>query len=189
MKGPAMFSIRLSIPRICLLLSLGLSLSLSACGGSGMHPRPSPKPPTLGEQIGQLEKDGKLPQLDRSSDIKGPDTDNNGIRDDVDAWIAAQPISEAQKKATQQIAKVQQAKLLVDLSDKVALQDLGEKTAAAVVCMSDSFAPDRQAGRDLGSQIEAITANTKERAKQYIAYNRARSGSSGRLPSGNTCEP
>jgi len=33
-----------------------------------------------------------------------------------------------------------------------------------------------------------IDTNTKERAKQYIAYNRARSGSVTELPSGNTCE-
>ena len=165
-------------------------LALAACGG-GHKPQPPqpPAPPTPAQQIAQLEQTGQLPKLDRSSDIKGPDADNNGIRDDIDAWIATQPITDVQKKATQQIAKVQQAKLLVDLSDQTSLQGLGEKTAAAVVCMSDSFAPDRQAGRDLGNQIEAITANTKERAKQYIAYNRARSGSVTELPSGNTCEP
>ncbi len=165
---------------------------LTACGGSERSTPPTPTAdisPTLGAQIQALEASGQLPKLDRSTDIKGTDTDNNGIRDDIDAWIAAQPITDAQKKATQQIAKVQQAKLLVDLSDQTSLQALGEKTAAAVVCMSDSFAPDRQAGRDLGNQIEAITANTKERTKQYIAYNRARSGSVTELPSGNTCEP
>jgi hypothetical protein len=168
-----------------------LTLGLSACGGGGTKPpqTDTPTPPTLTQQIEKLENDGQLPKLDRSSDLRGPDLDNNGIRDDIDAWIAAQPITDIQKKATQQMAKVQQAKLLVDLNDQSALQALGEKTAAAVVCMSDSFALERQAGRDLGNQIEAITANTKERAKQYIAYNRARSGSVTELPSGNTCEP
>jgi len=34
-----------------------------------------------------------------------------------------------------------------------------------------------------------MTANTKERAKQYMAYNKARSGSSGTMPTGNTCDP
>jgi hypothetical protein len=170
---------------------IALTLSLSACGGGGTKPpqTDSPTPPSLAQQIDKLEKEGQLPQLDRSSDLKGPDQDNNGIRDDIDAWITAQPITDVQKKATQQMARVQQAKLLVDLGDKTALQALGERTAAAVVCMSDSFAPERQAGRDLGNQIEAITANTRERAKQYIAYNRARSGSTGRLPKGNACEP
>jgi len=60
---------------------------------------------------------------------------------------------------------------------------------AAEKCLGDSFKPDYQRGLDLSAQIEAITANTKERAKQYIAYNRAVSGTAGRLPEGNTCEP
>jgi hypothetical protein len=59
----------------------------------------------------------------------------------------------------------------------------------SVSCLADSFGAEYQKGFDLGSAIEAMTANTKERAKQYIAYNRAASGSTGRLPKGNTCEP
>ncbi len=174
-------------------LTLWLAVAaLTACGGSERSTPASPSTDTsttLGAQIQALEASEQLPKLDRSTDIKGPDTNNNGIRDDIDAWIAAQPITDPQKNAAQQMARVQQATLVADLNDKSALQALGERTAAAVVCMSDVFAPERQAGRDLGNQIEAITANTKERAKQYIAYNRAVSGSTGRLPQGNTCEP
>jgi hypothetical protein len=48
--------------------------------------------------------------------------------------------------------------------------------------------PDYQRGYDLGSQIEAITANTKERVKQYIAYNHAASGSIISSVSGDTCD-
>lgn len=132
---------------------------------------------------------GQPLQLDRSSDLKGPDTDNNGIRDDIDVWIAAQPITDPQKKAAQQMARVQQAVLVADLSDKSTLQILGDRSMAAVKCLRLSFMPDYQKGYDLIDQIEAITANTKERTKQYIAYNRARSGSVTELPSGNTCEP
>lgn len=55
--------------------------------------------------------------------------------------------------------------------------------------MNQVFMPDYQKGFDLGSQIEAITANTKERAMQYLAYNRARSGSVSSSISGNTCDP
>jgi predicted component of type VI protein secretion system len=87
------------------------------------------------------------------------------------------------------MARVQQAKILADLSDKAALQMLGERSAAGVVCLADSFTPDYQKSSELRSQLEAMMANTKERAKQYIAYNRAQSGSSGRLPDGDTCEP
>lgn len=175
------------------VLALWLSVAaLTACGGSDRSSSPPPAvdaSPTLSAQIQAMESSGQLPKLDRSTDIKGPDTDNNGIRDDIDAWIAAQPITDAQKKAAQQMARVHQAKILADLNDKAALQALGERSAASVVCLGDVFMPDYQKGYDLGSQLEAMMANTKERTKQYIAYNRARSGSSGRLPEGNTCEP
>ena len=165
-----------------------IAFSLSACGGGSVRSDP-PESATLAQQIETLEKSGQLPQLDRSSDIKGSDADNNGIRDDIDAWIAAQPITDVQKKAAQQAARVRQAELVVDLTNKTELDRLGDLSMASVTCLSDVFAPERQRGRDMGRQIEAITANTKERAKQYLAYNRAVSGSSGRLPEGNTCEP
>jgi hypothetical protein len=141
------------------------------------------------EQIKALEDSGKLPKLDRSTSIAGPDTNNNGIRDDIDAWIAALPITEVQRKAAEQTAKSLQATLVVDTTDKAALDQVSNLSSRSIRCMRLSFMPDYQQGFDLGSQIEAITANTKERAKQYLAYNRARSGTvSSSLP-GNTCDP
>ena len=170
-------------------VALVIMLSLSACGGGSKSSNPPTGPQPLKETIQALEDSGKIPKLDRSNDLLGPDANSNGVRDDIDAWIAAQPITEVQKKAAQQMAKVQQAKLMADLNDKTALQALGERSAAGVVCLGDVFMPDRQKGRDLRSQLEAMMANTEVRAKQYINYNRAVSGSTGRLPEGNTCEP
>ncbi|MBX3609436.1 MAG: hypothetical protein KF871_06020 [Hydrogenophaga sp.] len=163
------------------------ALLLTACGGGRKSDTTAPA--TLAEQIQQLEASGKLPKLDRSDDIRGLDTDNNGIRDDIDAWIAALPITDVQKRAAQQMARVQQAKLVANLTDKTSLQLLGDRSMAGVSCLVDVFKPNNQMGYDLIDQIEANTANTKNRAMQYLAYNRAVSGSSGTLPSGNTCEP
>lgn len=180
------------------LFSLLLAAWLSACGGNTTPSNtdgtpssgsPAPASPTLAEQIKALEDSGRLPKLDRSGDLRGPDTNDNGIRDDIDAWIAALPITDVQKKAAQQAARVRQAELLVDRNNKAELDKLGDLSMASVSCLADIFMPEYQKGFDLGGQIEAITANTKQRAKQYLAYNRAVSGSSGRLPEGNTCEP
>ncbi len=44
--------------------------------------------PTLSDNIKTLEDSGVIPKLDRSSDIKGPDQNLNGVRDDIDAWIS-----------------------------------------------------------------------------------------------------
>lgn len=165
-----------------------IAFSLRACGGGGARSDP-PESPTLAQQIETLEKAGNLPQLDRPSDIKGPDADYNGIRDDIDAWIAAQPITDVQKKAAQQTARVRQAELLVDLTNGPELDKLGDLSMASVKCLRLSFMPEYQRGYDLSGKIVAMTANTRERAKKYLAYNRAVSGSSGRLPEGDTCEP
>lgn len=172
------------------LFPLALASWLSACGGGGTSPGSTDAPSTtLAEQIKALENSGQLPKLDRSSDLGGPDADNNGIRDDIDAWIATLSITDAQKKAAQQASRVMQLELLADTNDRTKLDQLGNASMAAVKCLGDSFKPSYQKGLDLNAQIEAITANTQQRAKRYLAYNRAVSGSSGRLPEGNTCEP
>ncbi len=144
---------------------------------------------TLLAQIQALEASGALPALDRSTDIKGPDANNNGVRDDIEAWIASLPITETQKKAAMQSARASQRALLVDLMDAAALQSLGNLEIASTVCIKDSFIPDRPLGSVLSSKIEAMTANTRERARRYLDYNKAVSGSATSLPEGNTCEP
>lgn len=44
---------------------------------------------TLREEIARLEQQGVLPTLDRSTDVRGPDLNNNGVRDDIDAFVSA----------------------------------------------------------------------------------------------------
>lgn len=172
------------IHRSCLLV--GFAGILTACGGG--QPVPSASEAAIAEQILFLERSGQLPTLDRSSDIRGPDVDGNGIRDDIDAWILAQSITETQKQAVLQAARVRQLELEADLEDAAALDDLGRRSMASVKCLRLAFWPNYQRGYDLGATVEALTANTKGRAFRYMAYNRAVSGTSGSLPSGNTCD-
>ena len=186
---------------LCLLTVCGAasdprnSISFSGSTKPPMGQAPAPPPPpadnaplTIKEQIKALEDSGKLPKLDRSSSIAGPDINKNGIRDDIDAWIGALPITDAQKKAAEQAARVRQAELLVDLNDKAEHDRLGVMASRSIKCLRVVFMPDYQRGYDLSSQIEAITANTKERAKQYIAFNRAVSGTVESSVAGNTCD-
>lgn len=144
--------------------------------------------PSLEEQIKGLETSGVLPKLDRSTSIQGPDQDLNGVRDDIDTWIAALPISESQKKAAIQKAIGLQNTLLVDTKDKVAMDASGDELSAGVQCLGNAFMPNYQEGYTLGAKLEALTANTRERAHQYIKYNRAASGSSTASAKGNPCK-
>ncbi|HEY2419744.1 MAG TPA: hypothetical protein VGH84_17645 [Steroidobacteraceae bacterium] len=143
---------------------------------------------TLAQQIEQLERKGGYPTLDRSDDIAGPDTNKNGVRDDIEAWINTLNVTEPQRKALMQDARATQRALLVDLTDKAAVQRVGEGLMASNHCGAIRFKPFAEF---IGpsQKIEAMTANTRERAARYMQYNKARSGSSTTLPNYDTCEP
>jgi len=144
--------------------------------------------PTLAQQIAALERSGAYPALDRSSDIAGPDTNGNGVRDDIETWINSQPVNDGQRKALMQKARSLQRTLSVDLRDQLALQKAGDGLAASSNCGIIQFSP-YETFSGLAGKIEAMTANTKERAVRYTQYNAARSGSSTTFPDGDTCEP
>jgi hypothetical protein len=187
----------LALDRSRALTMAACALLLCACSGGSSGGETTSTPvvatpsevATLKAKIQELETSGKLPTLDRSSSIPGPDANSNGVRDDIEAYIASLPITPVQKTAAMQYAKVFQQKITVDLNDAAALNRVGDLGSKAINCAGDVFMPNYQDGYDLGSKLEAMTANTKERAKQYMAYNKARSGSSGTMPTGNTCDP
>ena len=194
----------LATARFARPLSLSLiAAALAACGAEqGVNDASTAASPTvaasgpppsagqqLREEIARLEQQGVLPVLDRGTDLRGPDVNNNGVRDDIDAYIAALPITDVQRKAALQTARAQQRSLLTDLTDKAAVKALGDASMAATACIGDMFEPELRRAHELSRRIEAITANTPERAKRYIQYMRALSGTSTAYPEGNTCEP
>ena len=181
---------------LCLPITM---LALAACGeGTSTDSAASPSAERgMKEQLSALEKAGDLPALDRSTDIAGPDTDRNGIRDDIDAYIAALPVTDAMKKATRQVARVQQEALLIDLNDRVTLLALSDASMASTACMSETAEAGlpadqqnkaRNDGYAITLKIEAITANTPERADRYLAYMRALHGTTTTYPTGKVCE-
>jgi len=171
------------------------ALLLSACGGAngGINSGDTTSTPTevatLKAKILELETSGKVPNLDRSSSIAGPDANSDGVRDDIDAYIEILPITSTQKAGAMQAARAQQQTLTVDLTNAVELERVSAATDRSIKCIADSFMPNYQDGYSINRKIEAMTANTKERAKQYLAYNKARSGSVSSAPTGNTCDP
>lgn len=145
------------------------------------------------EQLAELERTGVLPALDRFTDIAGPDTDNNGIRDDIDAYIAALPVNDAVKKAARQVARVQQRSLLTDPNDRPAPMTLADASMASTACLSKSSREGlpleqqgaaRANGNAMTFKIEAITATTQERSDRYLTYMRALGGTITQYPEG-----
>ncbi|SCK36944.1 hypothetical protein VAR608DRAFT_3386 [Variovorax sp. HW608] len=174
----------------------GTGSSASSTGSSsestsGSPPGTSPSVPgslSLAQQIEQLERKGGYPTLDRSSDIAGPDSNKNGVRDDIEAWINTLNVTDVQRAALMQKARALQQTLLVDLADKGAVQRAGEALMASTNCGASRFKPFAEFIKP-NEKIEAMTANTRERAERYMQYNKARSGSVTTLPNYDTCEP
>ncbi len=157
-------------------------------GGAGAPSGTGTSTPTLRDQIAALEQSGAYPKLDRSTDIAGPDANNNGVRDDIEAWINTQPLSDSQKRALLQKARSLQRTLLVTPDDQTVLQSVDDGLAASSHCGALQFAEYADFSK-LAGKVEAMTANTRQRAERYMQYNKARSGSSTTSPNGNTCEP
>jgi hypothetical protein len=160
-----------------LLISFSVAFLLSGC-----------RVTTIEQAIMAAESNGSIPKLNHDNTIAGLDNDNNGIRDDIDAYIATLPYTEVQKKAVQQDARALTATLTVDKTDKAAIRSVGEKLVNAVNCIHDQFQDGTTIASKLLSDNEKMTINTKNRFIEYEKYNSARSGSVTRLPDGDTCE-
>lgn len=139
------------------------------------------------QKISDLESSGGIPSLDRSIGISGPDSDNNGIRDDIDSYISNN-YSPNQQDSAKQMARAFQNILTVDQYDDNALNEASTAQFKALVCAAEIFEPNRGDGYKMADTIESLTTNTKERLLAYLNYNSARSGSVSSYPEGDTCE-
>ncbi len=130
---------------------------------------------------------------DRSDDVAGPDADKNGIRDDIDAYIAKQGYTPKQMAAVQQLARGFQRAVMVAASGTVAItaaSPIADYLTAAGDCVFSRFpAPGTAAYVTTSSNVidtyEKITANTKLRVLSYLRYNQALDGTIGSLSQGS----
>ncbi len=157
------------------------ALLLAACGGDERDTNASPP------SIASLEQSGQLPVLDRSDSLRGPDQDQNGIRDDIDDWILRLSLASPQHEALQQLARSYQSAILVDSGNKAAVHDVTTQTYRAVACIM-ARSPSSGAGANFVSDLKKFSANTKPRVRAYLQYSTALDGSVGKLPDGNGCE-
>lgn len=163
---------------LCLLL-----VAITGCDDDNYIER------TPAEQITDLETSGKLPILDRSDDVIGPDTNSNGVRDDIDAYIDRVYTQPEQHTAVIQIAKAMQKKMTVDITDKIAIKKLHVEYARAINCSREQF---KVTGGTYTSavptELRAMTTNTKKRLLTSLAVSKASDGMVLSLVSGDTCE-
>jgi len=138
-------------------------------------------------EVKNLKKDNLIPVLDRSADLAGPDLDNNGIRDDIDAYINKTYTNEKECKAAQQFARYMQQAILVDPNDEDEINRVDLMSSRSINCIFRTF-NDSPNGWRLFSEIKAMTTSTEKRLKAYLEYDKALDGSTSSLPKGDTCE-
>jgi len=153
-------------------------MNLFACSpndGSGVRPAEE----TMEKIFGKMEDSGKYPVLDRTDTLAGIDENKNGIRDDIDLYISKQGFAPEQEKAIRQEAAVMQRSVTIDVKDKKALAKLQTDSGISMACLSyTKFGENGSVrGSSLALDIESLTANTKKRLKNYLAYNHTLDGS------------
>jgi hypothetical protein len=172
-----------------LLAAVGTVL-VSACGGGGDSGAGSTPPPpvvvSMATTIASMQAAGTLPTLDVSATVVGTDADANGVRDDIDRFIAALPDSAAQKSALTQLAKALQSTLSADTTGNASTAAVSAALARGVTCIWSRY--DRDHAPVKVQTLQEITVNTKLRYDAYRAYNVARNGSVVSLPKGVTCD-
>ncbi len=168
------------------------ALVLQACGGGsggGSNATPA-SAQTPKQRVQALEDSGSIPKLDRSASVAGTDADSNGVRDDVDSYIAANYTSATQKRAAQQFAGVMQSAIVLDTIDLPTVRTVAIRGSRAVNCIYTRFDGTSGSKQPLAvvEEIRAVSTNTKARLLAYLKYAKALDGTAGALPEGDTCE-
>ncbi len=163
------------LPGMLILIAMGSLFACSPNEGSGVRPAEE----TVEKIFGKMEDSGKYPVLDRTDTLAGVDADKNGIRDDIDLYISKQGFTPEQEKAVAQAAAVMQRSVTIDVKNKRALAQLQADQDRSATCLTRvKFGVNGEViGLSFALDIESLTANTKKRLKNYLAYNHTLDGS------------
>ena len=122
--------------------------------------------------------------------LEGSDQDNNGIRDDVDAYIAQHYPEPAQRKAAEQFARAMQLAITKGTISRDAARLVRRKSSEAISCLYEQFDSnkgDKQPAA-VGTELRKITVNTRERREAYRTFSKNLDGTSWSSPDSGTCE-
>jgi hypothetical protein len=126
--------------------------------------------------LADMEGSGEIPKLDRSDSLTGPDTDNNGIRDDIDRYLKTVEASEEEKLALIQVARALQAVQASDLTSDKELRVLLNGIVRAASCVIDEYEIMVDGDREI-DKLQGYTANTRDRTMHYVKWGQSMDGS------------
>jgi hypothetical protein len=161
--------------------ALCAALALSACSGSsasnGSAGSSAGGSGSSGTPVGSGGQPGSGPVIDNedlTAGLKGIDADNNGIRDDIDRLIAKKYSATPElKKAVEQSARALQKSMEATTRQQALIA--GDEIGRAVECTGNvvlrkSDASSEKLFLQIGKDLRALTANTKER---FTAHRKA----------------
>ncbi|EHI9271936.1 chromosome partitioning protein ParA [Vibrio vulnificus] len=197
------------------LMTMLVVASVAGCNSSSDSRSTSPSPASATPSI-QIEKTDELiatlksqktindqlmviyeryePLLDRSDSLTGPDTNQDGIRDDIEAFIDALEVTEPVRKALKQDARSAQENISHDFSDKT------ESSVSKATEISKKFDRALACYEFVGVEVDdiinssrllmSLTYNTKKRTLAFLSYNRLLNGSTSVMlaPEATYCE-
>ena len=146
------------------LVGMSLVAFLSACGGGSTTPTPTPVNIFNGIVV------PPDPGATATASVAGVDTNQNGIRDEVDRYIAQKYGADAtQFDAAQKLAMANQLLLITSISDVNAATAAVFANADAGVCHAIKFNNNRIVGTRINKDLVLQTFNTIDRQKQFQA--------------------
>jgi hypothetical protein len=125
-----------------------------------------------------------LATLDRSTDVAGPDKENNGVRDDIDQVIAGFGLTASQTKALTQFAAALQVALLSS-PDRNSAYSNAVELHRGQECVFSQLSAD---STKYTKQIKAFTVNTQPRVTAFVAFSHNASGAVYPQPTGTVCK-
>jgi hypothetical protein len=165
-----------------------LTVELRSAPGSSLTITVFRETQSVASALPGLEAAGLIPKLDRSASILGPDVNGNKVRDDIDHYIDTLPDSAPQKGALRQTAKAIERAMQVGASNATPseLKEVAIALGRSVHCIFTRY--DESIEHTKSATIEKLMVNTRTRFDAYDLYNSKRSGTSMRMPRGDTCD-
>lgn len=134
--------------------------------------------------------DQEIGELDHSTSVSGTDANGDGVRDDIESFIASLPDSEEQRNALRQVSIAIADAMLLGAdgnTDKDTLRASSIEIGRAVKCLWNRYGGGSAANEQL-KLIRQITANTPERFNGYMQFNTSTNGFALQSPEGEVCD-
>jgi hypothetical protein len=179
--------------------ALCAALALSACSGGGSSNSSAGSSTGTGANGGSSTpvsgKPGSGPVIDNedlTAGLKGIDADNNGIRDDIDRLIARKYSGTPElKKAVEQSARALQKSMEATTRQQALIA--GDEIGRAVECTGNVVLRKGDASSEklflqIGKDLRALTANTKERFTAHWKAENLKNGAVFHQPPEQVCD-